>query len=77
MKKLAVLVGLAAILAWGTGARADFSLTFDGSQDLTGGTYTASLQQDIIVTNQYAATYGVTFLPLPASHYCPLCRQLQ
>ncbi len=35
MKKLAVLVGVVAILSWGTSALADFSLTFDGAQDLT------------------------------------------
>jgi hypothetical protein len=60
MKKLAVLVGVVAIFAWGTGAWADFSLTFDGSQDLTSGAGYASGANDIIVTNQYAGS-GVNF----------------
>jgi hypothetical protein len=73
MKKLVVLAGVLALLTFGASAWADFTLTFDGSQDLTGGADygTPPAPPDIIVTGQYTSSYGVTFLG-PASSSGPL-----
>jgi hypothetical protein len=76
VKKLAVLVGVLALLSFGASAWADYMLTFDGqSQDLTynsvNGLYgynsgssnitvTNGVPQDIAVTTQYISL-GVTF----------------